>query len=137
MKTGADATDIQNCRIWVGMGSASITGSATPTAHMAAFRYDTAADGTAFWRCVSNSGGAGTHEVSTTSVAVTSNTRYRFRIVCTTTTIKFYINDALVATHSTSVPSGSTGMAWFCSVTNLLAGTARKIRFGRAACRHN
>lgn len=129
MKT--DPSAVTNLRYWVCLASVNPGSSATPAGHYAGFRYDTAADGTAFWRCVSDNN-SGTPEVTTTAVAVAAATAYTFRVDLTASDATFYINGVQVAQHSSKVPTSSTDLGYFQSVTNLGsgAGSARAILAG-------
>jgi hypothetical protein len=129
------ATDstITSLRLVVGMSSADISGNAGPastgtytTAAGAWFRYDTGVDGTAFWRCVTGSGSNAT--VTTTTVAVAASTVYNLTIEFTgNTSVQFRINSAVVATHTTNLPSTSQTMGYQVSVTTLTTA-ARLLR---------
>jgi hypothetical protein len=131
LKTGPDVT---NLRYWIGMFSAAPDASATPAVTYAAFRYDTAADGTAFWRCASDNG-SGTPEVTTTAVAVAVDTAYTFRIHCDGSDVLFYLDGTLVATHSTTIPAATTLMGHRAVVT-ALAAAVKSLKFGRLAAWH-
>jgi hypothetical protein len=127
IKTGGDISSI---RIWQGNASASVATVATPTTqHVAAFRYSTDVDGTAFWRCVTHDGGA-TPTVTTTTSAIAINTIYTTRIVHGATDVKFYINGTLVATHTTALPGATTALFSRYSVT-ALAASSRVVYFSR------
>ena len=131
-----DATLITSIRYWVGMFSGSVDASSMPAVHLAAFRYDTGTDGTAYWRaCASN---ASTNTVVTTSVAVVANTVYLMRIVCSNVTndIRYYINGVLVATISTNLPTSSQLMGYGMRVTTLSAA-ARNLKWSRCHILHN
>ena len=69
-------------------------------------------------------------------VAVTTSTKYRFRVVLDDVgaTAKFYINNVLVATHTTNLPASATNMGHQAQFTNLTAG-ARGFHFSRIAAR--
>lgn len=121
-KTGPAITDIQNSRMWFGLFSANPMASATPVAHLAAFRYDTGADGTAFWRCVTSDGAALT--VTATTVAVAQDTVYEFMIAMTDpANIRFYINGILVATHTTNLPSLTQDLGHNEQIRTLIASS--------------
>ena len=113
----------------VGLSTSDISdpASSTPTAHYAMFRYATDIDGTAFWRCASDNN-SGTPEVTTTTVAIAANTLYRLRIRWNTgaTEFKFYIDDTLVATHSSKVPDNATMTRW-CALQKTLANEAKSM----------
>ncbi len=124
-KTGAAIT---TTRHWIGMFSAAPFGGATPAVHYAAFRYDTGADGTAFWRCVTDSG-TGAPTVTVTVAAVTVDTRYRFTIALTSSSAYFYINGLLVATHTATLPGAATNLGIWSGVRTL-AAVNRSLRHG-------
>lgn len=101
-------SSLATCRLWVGLAASALIASDTPSVHYAAFRYSPAVDGTAFWRCVTDNG-SGSPTVTVTTAAIAVSTRYKLRIDATDpASIKFYINDALVATHTTTLPTSST-----------------------------
>lgn len=126
-KVGATLT---SARHWVGLFSGDPSGSATPSLHLAGFRYDTAADGTAFWRCVTAAGSA-TQTVTVTTVAVTASAAYRLRITSAdANTVDFFINDVLVARHTTNLPTATTALQLWAAVTALSA-SARTLDVNR------
>jgi hypothetical protein len=63
--------------------------------------------GSANWKCVTIS--ASTRTFTTTSVAVTASAwvKLRIEINAAATSVGFYINDVLVATHTTNIPTSS------------------------------
>lgn len=118
-----DTGGIASNRYWVGLFSASPVASGVPNIHALAFRYDTGVDGTAFWRTVSIAGTGASANVTTTTVAVAINTAYKLRIVVVSTSkVMFYINNVLVAVHTTTLPTSSTLLGYGCQVTTLTAG---------------
>lgn len=124
IKTSATITSIRH---WIGLFSADPTASATPSVHLAAFRYDTTADGTAFWRtCTDN--GSGTPTVTTTTTAINASTKYTLRIVTSSSNVVFYINGTAVATHTNTLPGSTTFLYENASVTTL-TGSGRSIDF--------
>jgi hypothetical protein len=125
---------LATARNWIGLFSGSPMASATPAVHLAGFRYDTVADGTAFWRCVTDDA-SGTPTVTVTTVAVAINTAYVFRMVLSATDVKFYINGTLVATHTTHLPTATTALFWYAAVATL-AASAQNIKFSRCAVKH-
>lgn len=125
---------ITTARFWAGLFSAAPTASATPAGHLAGFRYDTVADGTAFWRCCTDDNGAAP-TVTVTTVAVTAGAVYMFRIVFGPTTVWFYINNVLVAAHTTDLPSMTTMLSWYATVTTLSAA-ARSMAVSRIGLSH-
>lgn len=115
-------TSISNARFWVGLASTSPGSSATPAVHYGAFRYDTVADGTAFWRVCSDNA-SGTPEVTVTSLAVATSTYYHIGVTMTGTAVKFYAMIGgvwtLLATHTGTVPTASTTLLVYLQVTTL------------------
>lgn len=117
------AASIAVMRLWgAGWTTNWITagGADTPNLHIAGFRYSTNA-GDANWMAVTGGAGGLGCTVTDTGIAVAINTVYTFRIVFNTAAadVKFYINDALVATHTTKLPDATTGMNYGVSVTTL------------------
>lgn len=114
IRTGAVITAV---RYWVGFFSATPMGSATPAVHLAAFRYDTAADGTAFWRCATAAGGA--PQLTTTTSSIAASVSYDMRISCLSGSTRFFINGTAVAVHSTTVPTSTQSMGPWAQVRTL------------------
>lgn len=107
-----------NVRYWIGLFSGDPMGSATPAVSMAAFRYDTSADGTSFWRTCT-SAGAGL-QVTTTTSTITTGTTYNLRVVANGSgTWYFFVGGGLIATHSTTVPAATTNMGIVAEVRTL------------------
>lgn len=133
IKTGGTLTSL---RYWHGLFSADPTGSATPAVHLAGFRYDTAADGTAFWRCVTDNA-SGSPTVTTTTVAVSASTIYTLRLSMSNTTpdVKFYIDNVLVATHTLTLPTSTTILISYNAVSTLTTAV-RSFLFQRLAVAH-
>lgn len=126
IKTGADIT---NVRYWVGLFSATPMASATPAIHSTAFRYDTAADGTAFWRIVTIDGVTTNAQATTQSIA--ANTVYRLRIVWLTgtATVRFLINGVDVGSSTTNLPTTTQNIGHVEQV-RALAAANKVIRIG-------
>lgn len=123
----APGNSIADVRFWMGLFSADPMGSATPAISYAAFRYDTVADGTVFWRAVTDDGG-GAPTVTATTVAVATTTPHRFKIIMDTgaANVRFYIDEVLVATHTTDLPPLDTLLAHHEEV-RALAAVAKQI----------
>jgi len=68
------------------------------------FEYDRAASGDV-WRCKTAAGGVRT--TTATAVAIVAGTWYRLRALITSTQVLFFVDDVLVATHITNIPTGS------------------------------
>lgn len=122
IKIGSDLSDV---RVWCGLFSATPFASATPSLHYIAFRYATAVDGTAFWRCVTDNG-SGTPTVTTTTAAIAVSTKYSLRFECKASDVDFYVNDVLVATHSTTLPTGSQDLGFEMGVKSTGGGSGKQ-----------
>lgn len=129
-------TSLAVLRIWVGLFSATpVAGSDPASLHAAAFRYDTGADGTAFWRTYTKDGTTAT--VKTTTQSIATSTRYTMRIEfrgtagTNATQIRFYINEALVGIHDTNLPGGSTNNLGVHVGVRTLEAVAKSLRLGR------
>jgi hypothetical protein len=136
VKTGANATDIQTCRIWVGFFSGDPMASDAPSLHYAAFRYAPASDGTVYWRAVTDDGNA-SPTVTATTTPIAANTRYRMRIDMTdASNVLFFIDDVLVATHSTNLPGTTTNLG-ACAEIRTLENVAKNMRISRVSGESN
>lgn len=126
IKTGADIT---NVRYWIGMFSATPMASATPAVHATAFRYDTGADGTAFWRIVTIDGTTTNAQVTTQAIA--ANTAYRLRILwmAGTNTVRFYVNDVEIGNSVANLPTTTQNMGHVEQVRTLTTAS-KVIRIG-------
>lgn len=126
LKTGSDVTSV---RYVLGMANSAgnVNASDTPNANGAWFRFSTSA-GDTNWQCVTGDGSDRT--ITDSGVPVTADTTYRLRVHFGTVKAKFYINEVLVATHTTNMPTSGTGLGWWAVLVNL-AGAARVIKLGR------
>lgn len=129
---------LANVRYFVGISDDDISflgshGSSTPSSNYAVFRYATDIDGTSFYRTASDSG-TGTPEVNTTTVPIAANTpnRLRLRFGSSGASVKFYIDDVLVAEHTSKVPATGTLMRLIVSVKALNA-SAKAVSLSRMA----
>ena len=127
-----DVSDITGSRIWVGVFSADPFASATPALSYIAFRYDTGADGTAFWRCVTDNG-SGSPTVTTSASSIAINTSYDLRFEVGASSVAFYVNNGAspVCTHTTTLPGSTTAMGWQFGVKSL--GGANKLFYANNA----
>ena len=124
IKTGASLATL---RIFVGLTSNVATQIAAdlPATHFAGFRYSPAADGTAFWRTLTNDAGVG-GTVNATTTAIAVNTAYTLCVDATDpASIKFLINGVLVNTHATDLPTTSQalGIIAYARTLELVAKT--------------
>jgi hypothetical protein len=130
VKIKTDQGSVSGVRYNIGMFSATPDGATSTAVSAVFFRYDSGIQPTAFWQtitCTTTCVGAGS-TTNTTSVAVTANTAYLLRVKCTnSTSCAFYINGALVATHTTTLPASTQLMGYGVRVTNV-ATAIRAIR---------
>jgi hypothetical protein len=125
-KTGSDITSI---RFWLGLFTASPASASDPASHhIAAFRYDTGVDGTAFWRTVTKDGT--TINAAASSIAIAADTIYIFRIELDASAVRFYSGTTLVATHTTNLPTSSQTMGPCITLTPLVVAS-RSFRYAR------
>lgn len=132
MKTGASADDITSCRIAFaildGMTVATFATTDVPAANYIGFRYTPDVDGSAFWRATTNDGGA-SPTVTVTSVSIATDTRYVLQAYMPdSSTVKYYINGTLVATHTTDIPSFGASRLMWAGLSNDNSAVARNIR---------
>lgn len=111
---------IADVRIWVGFFGASPTGSTTAPANTAAFCFGTDVHGTNFWRTVTSD--ATTPNVNTTAAAIATGVEYVLRIEMSAAAVEFFIDDVLVATHTTNLPVSTTTVGFGAVITTLTAG---------------
>lgn len=130
IKTGA-VLPIATERLWVGLASASLAAADSPTgAHVAAFRYAPTVDGTAFWRFVTNDGGADSGTTGVTSIAIAVSSRYVITIDATDpTSVKGYINGALDvnAISTTNLPTTTQALGCECIVNDVAGGSTKEL----------
>jgi hypothetical protein len=117
-------------RIWCGLFSADPMASATPAVHLMAFRRDTSA-GDANWQAVTDNG-SGTPTVTNTGITVAIDQSNRFSIVVDSAgaNVRFYIDEVLVATHTTTLPGATTNLGYVHKIRTLEA-VAKSIRFSK------
>lgn len=120
MATGANSTDIQVCRQWVGFTSGALTTKDSPTTeHVAAFRFSTNASDTT-WHCITCDGASNVTNTDSL-VSVAADTAYTMTIDMRSGHVIFMINGAVVADHSTNLPGTSTGLGLTIQTTTLEA----------------
>jgi hypothetical protein len=66
--------------------------------------------------------------------AAVNSTGFRFIIITSASSIKFYINEVLVATHTTSLPGNTVGHQ---VVVRTLDATNKRIEWGRSFYFHS
>lgn len=115
IKTGPNATDIQNCRIRCGLYSTGPYGSGAMTSDLCGFRYLPALDTVGKWHTETADGV--TAHVVTTAQNIVHNTVYELTIDARDpASIKFYVNDVLVATHAVNLPAETTLLGGYVAI---------------------
>jgi hypothetical protein len=135
-KLATDNTSVASTRYVAGLVTADRSGGAGPASSGASsatgiyLRYDSGIDVTAFWRAVTCDGTNAT--VTTTTAAIAASAGYELRIEVNTaiTSVRFWVGDVLVATHTTNIPAGSTQLGYQVTVTTLTTA-AKQLRVSR------
>lgn len=122
-------------RIFAGLSSALPDGATIPnTLHGAYFKYETNAAVTT-WQACTAAGGAPT-VTTATGVTVAINSRYKLRIEfvgtlgSNPTSVRFYINDVVVATHVLTLPAANQTLSPLMRVSTLTTA-ARTFLWGK------
>lgn len=133
-----DATSETNFRTWVGFADSATTlvGADDPATVHAAFRYSTAIGGN--WRfCYKDTGDGGTQTCVDTGVAYSTNTvRMRVQYLTGGTSIRAYINGAMVASATWATNTGNFSHGVVCLKTTTDA-VAKNIKWSRTHLRFN
>ena len=135
IKTGGAGADVADIRIWAGIAASNPAAGDTPgVIQLACFKYSTVTD-TAFWRAVTCDGTTTTTTVTTSAIA--ADTRYVFMIDWSNPLrVDFYVNDVIVASHTTNLPAAATRLGWIAEGTNVTA-TTKNLRWRRTAFLRN
>jgi hypothetical protein len=120
-------SDISSTRFWVGLFSGDPSASDDPAVHLAGFRYSTGAGDSNWMACVKD---GSTLQAASTGITVAIDTRYFLRVETDSSEVRFYVDNALVYTHTANLPTGSTNMGLYVGVTTL-TGSARSFRYAR------
>lgn len=107
-----DASTIADTEIRVGLSSNVNSNTPASAIH---FKYDAAADTN--WQCQTYNSGSAT--TTNSGVAVAADTWYRFEATYDGTTVRFYINGTLVASHTTNIPTAA--MRWYSQLESTTA----------------
>jgi len=127
--------NLTSARQWLGLwdttpAAVAPAGVSGAGIEIAAFVYDDATNVSGNWDIITCDGTSQTFTDS--GVAVANATNYAFEIQCddlATDAVRFYINGALVATVTATLPVAATALQWGATVTNL-AATSRNFRIG-------
>jgi len=99
----------------IGFGSSIITGLGYGTAgsfSCVCFRMDVTTTNVALSAVTKRGTGAGNETVTTTSFTETLDQDNTFEIIATASSIEFYINGSLEATHTTTIPTAALVPIW-------------------------
>lgn len=122
-------TAIDSLVYHIGLTSAAFDSARIPNRYEIKFRYFHTVDGTT-WQAITNNNSGGSQTVTNTGVTVSINTNYSMRIICSMAdnNVKFYINDALVATHTTQLPTSTQTLGYGIRVVpRFTTGTSGRI----------
>jgi len=88
------------------------------------------------WKCVTLNGSG--RLITTTAVPVALNGQYKLRIEINSagTSVEFYINNVLVATHTTFIPIAATGISWLNILNKSVGTTSMSFGIDFLAYRH-
>jgi hypothetical protein len=112
-KTGALPGATKDFEYSVGLGSINLL-SGTPNAIIFYYKYNSNGGR---WSAITRSASVTTS--TNTGITVVANTWYKLEIVYNLTDVKFYINDVLVATNTTNIPtSGLVSMVYMYIFTS-------------------
>lgn len=98
-------TSIAVCRIWIGISSAAIGNTDSPTIDFAGIRYSTVVGDTT-WKAITND--STTQTVSDTGVTVTTDTSYDLQIIPNSSGGIVIVVDNTPITMSATIPSANT-----------------------------
>lgn len=118
---------IASLRYWFGLFSAAPEAASSPTASLAAFRYDTGADTAGYWTTCTKDGT--TLKTNLGAAPILAGTYYELRIVTVgvkgnnPTAYEFYVNDKLIAVHTANLPANTKTLGAQLSVTTLTGAT--------------
>ncbi len=125
---------ITNVRRWVGFAASSITGSATPSVAMMAFRFDTGVPDTNWQLCSGSGSGAATCSDTGISGSSTAGVMSTFIIDCQASTCTGYIG---VADNTLTQATSTRSLSGFTSTTMIpyivgtdLTGSHTSFQFG-------
>jgi hypothetical protein len=100
------------------------------TQHEAKLWYDTDVHSDGLWRTVTDND-SGSPEIQTTSLAITASQRMEVKIDCRDTSkIDFYVNNTLISSHTSQLPTLTAQISSFAVVKNR-AASERNILVGR------
>jgi hypothetical protein len=102
---------------------------APSTQHCALFRYDTGLDTTGQWSTVTCDGTTPTTNTGA-GCAIATATAYTLRLMLKAAAVDFYINDALVFSHTTHLPGSTTNLGFGARVIARSA-SARGLHVGQ------
>jgi hypothetical protein len=126
-KTGPSVAAL---RMWLGLGTAAMGGSSDPAGvHLAAFRYDTGVPDS-FIQCCAKDGT--TLNAQATSQGLSANTVYNWWLdMSDSSKIDFYINESLVGSLSSNLPTATQVMGGFGHIFATLENVSKSFLHGR------
>jgi hypothetical protein len=91
------------------------------------FRYSTNASDTN-WMCITSNDTVGGPTITDTGIATTTGTKI-FEIHKTASEVKFFLDNVLVATHTTDLPDNNASFNLFAGLAKTLANAAATVHF--------
>lgn len=112
-------TDVTNIRFWLGLSDGDYRSSDDPTnGDLIMFRFSTSAGDSQFMACVKD---GSTLSATATGVTPATDTEYEFLIECDSGEARFYINQTLVHTASSGMPTTAQLLGFHWTLTTLAA----------------
>jgi hypothetical protein len=112
---------ITSVRFWAGLGPNVGLNADAPAANNALFRFSTVAGDTGFGSFTTTSGAVATSNLNLNTVNAGQFYNLRITVRSAGTAYDFYIDDVLVATHTTNLPATSTAVLCHGTITPQVA----------------
>jgi hypothetical protein len=91
------------------------------------FGYDNNLGGSPNFTFNNASSSTRTRTIGSSAVAINTWYKLRIEVLCDTSVINFYVNDVLVATHTTNIPAAATRVQPFMNFTKTIGTTNREV----------
>jgi hypothetical protein len=91
------------------------------------FGYDNNLGGSPNFTFNNGSGASKTRTINSSAVAINTWYKLRIEVLCDTSVINFYVNNVLVATHTTNIPAAATRVQPFMNFTKTIGITNREV----------
>lgn len=131
VESGASTNNVRN---WIGLFESTPAASGAPSIRYAAFRWDYAIEGAGSnWQCCTDAA-TGTPTKTDSGIPFQASMLHTFRIDIdgTVPAVEFFIDDVLVARHTSNLPAASTPLGIEIAVTTE-TNQARSVEWSRIA----